>query len=295
LTVSSSAEFHFFRPQYGDHFPRDLAARHRRGAEAHAAGRPVAEQQVGRAQERGDEARGRARVEVIGLAALEQAALVHDADAVGEREGFLLVMRDQDRRHVQLALDLADGPSQFLADLGVQRAERLVHQQHLRPVRKCPRDGNALLLPARELRGQPVVHALEGDELEQFLAARPALRALHPADAQCELDVLADRHVAEQRVVLEHEPHVALARVHVGHVAAMERHPAMVDFGEAGNGAQQRALAAAARAEQHQELALADVQRNVVDDRGTLVPLGYLIEDDGHAQARKLTGIFMPS
>ena len=156
---------------------------------------------------------------------------MHDADAVGKREGFLLVMRDQDRRHVQLALDLADGPSQFLADLGVQRAERLVHQQHLRPVRERPCDGNALLLPARELRGEPVIHALKGDELEQFLAARAAFRALHLADAQRELDVLADRHVAKQRVVLENEPHVALARIDVGHVAAMERHPAMVDFG----------------------------------------------------------------
>ena len=79
------------------------------------------------------------------------------------------------------------------------------------------------------------------------------------------------------------------------HVAAVERHPAMVDLGEAGNGTQQRALAAAAGAEQHQELALADVQGNVVDDRGSLVPLGYLIEDDGHAQVTELIGIFMPS
>jgi hypothetical protein len=69
----------------------------------------------------------------------------------------------------------------------------------------------------------------------------------------------------------------------------------MVDFGQASDGAQQRALATATWTEQHQELALADVQGNVVDDRGTLVPLGYLIEDDGHAQATELIGIFMPS
>ena len=131
--------------------------------------------------------------------------------------------------------------------------------------------------------------------MQQFLAARASLRALHLADAQRELDVLADGHVAEQRVVLEDEPDVALARVHVGHVAAVQRDAAMVDFGEAGNGAQQRALAAAAGAEQHQELALPDVQRNVVDDRDALVPLGHLVEDDGHAQATELIGVFRPS
>ena len=220
---------------------------------------------------------------------------MHDADAVGECEGFFLVMGDQDRRHVQFALDLADGPAQLLADLGVERAERLVHQQHLGPVRERPCDGNALLLAARELGGKPVVHALEGDELEQFLAARASFRAFHLADTQRELDVLADGHVAEQRIVLEDETHVALARVHVSHVAAVQRHPAMVDLGETGNGTQQRALAAAARAEQHQEFALADVQGHVVDDRCTLVPLGYLIEDDGHAQATEWIGVFMPS
>ncbi len=95
--------------------------------------------------------------------------------------------------------------------------------------------------------------------------------------------------------MLEDETHVALARVHVSHVTAVKRHPAVVDLGQPGNGAQQRALAAAARAEQHQELALADVQGNVVDDRDALVPLGYLIENDGHAQATELIGVFTPS
>ena len=82
--------------------------------------------------------------------------------------------------------------------------------------------------------------------------------------------------------MLEDESHVALAGVDVGHVAAVQSHPAMVDLGETGNGAQQRALAAAARAEQHQEFPIGHVQRHVVDDRQTLVALGHLVEDDGH-------------
>ena len=120
----------------------------------------------------GDEARLRPRVQIVGLAALEQPALVHDADAVGERERFFLVVRDEDRRDAELALDLADRAAQFLADLGVERTERLVHQQHLRPVRERPRDRDALLLTARELRRQTVVHAFERDEPQQLLRRR---------------------------------------------------------------------------------------------------------------------------
>ena len=210
---------------------------------------------------------------------------MHDADAIGEREGFFLVVRDEDRRDLQLALDFADRAAQFLADLCIERAERLVHQQHLRPVRQGARHRDALLLSTRQLRRQPIIHAVQRHELQQFLAPRAALRSLHLAHAQRELDVVADRHVAEQRVVLEDEPDFAIARRHVRDVLAVQRDGAMIDLGESGDGAQQRALAAAAGPEQHEELALLDVQRDVVDDGHRLVTLGHLVEDDGHARS----------
>ena len=143
--------------------------------------------------------------------------------------------------------------------------------------------GDPLLLAARELRGQPAVHAFERHELEQLLASRTPLARLDVPDAQREFDVVADRHVAEQRVVLEHEPDLALTRVQVGHVLAMKGDATVIDVGEPRNGPQQRALAAAARAEQHEEFALPYAQRDVVDDGDALVTLGDLVEDDGHA------------
>jgi hypothetical protein len=71
-------------------------------------------------------------------------------------------------------------------------------RQHLGPVRECARDSDALLLAARELGGQAVVHALEGDELQELGAPLEAVGALHAAYAQRELDVVGDAHVAEQ-------------------------------------------------------------------------------------------------
>ena len=218
----AGGELDLLRPDHGD----DLARRDgfRAGAlEVHAVAAAVAEQQVCRAEEGGDEAGARARVQVVRRADLEQAALVHHADAVGHREGLVLVVGDEDRGDAELLLDPADRAPQLLADLGVERAEGLVEQQHLGPVRERARDGDALLLAAGELGREALVHALEGDELQQLLAAHQAVGALHAPHPQRELDVVRDAHVAEQGVVLEHEADPAVAGGDAGHVPAVQR------------------------------------------------------------------------
>ena len=126
----------------------------------------------------------------------------------------------------------------------------------------------------------------EADEIEQFLAAPDALRWLLAADAQGELDVLADGHVPEECVVLEDEADLALAGRNLGDVPAKERDATVVDFGESGDRTEEGALAAAAGPEEDEELAFGDGQRHVVDDRVALVLLGDLIEGDGHGLAR---------
>jgi hypothetical protein len=103
-------------------------------------------------------------------------------------------------------------------------------------VRERAGDGDALLLAPGQLPGQALVHSFEGDELEQFLAPRAPVRGLHPADAQCEFDVVGHRHVAEQGVVLEHEPDATITGAHVGDVFAMERDAAVIDSGQARDG-----------------------------------------------------------
>ena len=69
-------------------------------------------------------------------------------------------------------------------------------------------------------------------------------------------DVLEHRHVAEQRVVLEHEADLAVAHVDVGGVLAAE-HLAGRPI-PAGDDAQQRGLAAARRPEKRDQLAESD-------------------------------------
>ncbi len=73
-------------------------------------------------------------------------------------------------------------------------------------------------------------------------------------DAQAERHVFKDRHVAEQRVMLEHKAHVAVAHVLVGGVFAAEQDVAGVGGFQPGNDAQQRGLAAAGGAQQGHQL-----------------------------------------
>ncbi len=63
--------------------------------------------------------------------------------------------------------------------------------------------------------------------------------------AQAERDVVEHRHVAEQRVMLEHEPDVAITHVVAGHIFAMEHDAAVIRGFQAGNDAQQGGLATA--------------------------------------------------
>ena len=84
--------------------------------------------------------------------------------------------------------------------------------------------------------------------------------------------------------MLEHEADAPVAGSDPGDVAAVQRDAPVIDFDEPGDGAQQRALAAAGGAEEDEELALLDLERDVVDDRMRLIPLGDLVECNGHAE-----------
>ena len=155
---------------------------------------------------------------------------------VGEREGFFLVVRDQHRGDAELALDLADGAPELLADLGVERAEGLVEQQHLRLVRQRARHRDALLLAAGELRRQALVHAFERDQLEQFLAAARAARPPSCAARAARTRCCRPRSCGgTARSSGTRSRRRARARRHVGDVTAMQGDAAVVDAGEAGD------------------------------------------------------------
>jgi len=103
---------------------------------------------VDRADEAHDELVRRLVVELPWRRGLLDAALVHDDDRVRQLERFLLVVRDEDRRDVHLVVEAQEPRAKLHPHAGVECAERLVEQQHLRLRRKCARQRHALPLPS---------------------------------------------------------------------------------------------------------------------------------------------------
>ena len=138
--------------------------------------------------------------------------LVEHGDAVGDVERLLLVVGDEHGRHVHLVVQPAQPVPQVGAHLGVEGAERLVEQQHLRVDGERAGERHPLPLAAGELGRVAVLEAVQADDLEQLvdLARDLGLGAL--ADRQAEGDVVAHRHVLERGVVLEDEADAAPLR-----------------------------------------------------------------------------------
>ena len=84
-------------------------------------------------------------------------------------------MRHVDERDPEVLLQRLQLDLQVLAQPGVERAERLVEQQHARVQDQRAGQRHALLLAARELRGPALVEARQLHERERVADAAAAL------------------------------------------------------------------------------------------------------------------------
>ena len=105
---------------------------------------------------------------------------------------------------------------------------------------------------------------LEAEDLSGVLDPLLALPLRHLADLEAEPEILLDIHVRVERVVLEHHRDVALFRFEVGHLRVADLDLARRDILQARQQAQDRRFAASRRADEHHELAVADLERHVV-------------------------------
>lgn len=80
-------------------------------------------------------------------------SVFHAEDAVGVA-GYLHVVRDHDKRLPHDLLGFEQEPEHLVGVGAVEVACRLVGKNDLRLIYQRPRDGNALLLPARQLARQ---------------------------------------------------------------------------------------------------------------------------------------------
>ena len=183
--------------------------------------------------------------------------------------GDVHLVGDQQHRDAAAAIQLLKQVHHLDAGPGVEVAGRLVGQQDRRLVDQRPRDGDALLLAARQLVGI-VIHALaEPDDLQDFLGPLVALGGLHLVLAavveQRQLDVVERRRPRQQVEALEDEADLAVAHdreLIAGHprdILAVEDVLAARRAIKAAEDVHERRLAGAGRARDRHELALLDV------------------------------------
>ena len=192
---------------------------------------------------------------------------------------LLVVGRDDDGRAG--AVDPVDQLHDPDRRLGVEVAGRLVAEQQRRVVDERARDRDALLLAARQLVGVVVQLGRQADQAQdvRHLAAdRLAVLADHLERVR---DVRVDRAVRQQLEVLEDDADVAaqlrhLAAAHLGQRVAGDRDVALGRLELLHQQADAGRLAAAGRADDEDELAAADLQRDAVERD---VPAGVDLRD----------------
>ena len=156
-----------------------------------AAGEPGAEEVHRRAaDEAGHEACSpggcRARSGRVDL--LDDAAVEH-GHALAERHRLDLVVRDVQRRHTELAVELHDLRAHLHAQLRVEVGERLVHQERRRVADDRAAHRHPLALAARELRAACARGARRSrvprPRLDPPRAARPCAASASAAGSRC--------------------------------------------------------------------------------------------------------------
>ena len=134
----------------------------------------------------------------------EPASNAQYGDLVTELDGLLDVVGDEHDGLAQVFLQPQELVLQLLADDGIHRTERLVHEHDRRICGKGPSDAHALLLPPGELCGIPLREARrQAHHLEQLEGPRFCL-ALVPTDQPRDRgDVGGDSAVGKEARVLD--------------------------------------------------------------------------------------------
>ena len=234
-----------------------------------------------------DELVGGVREDRVGRVVLrEHAALAQDRDPVAHRDRLVDVVRDEDDRLRDLAVQAPQLVLKPRARDRVEGAERLVHQQQRRVGGQRAREPDALPLPARELRRVPRPRRRGSSPTSSSSSStRSRIRALRPAEESRDGgDVVADRHVREEADLLDHVADAA-PQLDDGQIAnrpPVDRDVAGVERDQPVDHLERRGLPAARRPDEHAERAGRDLERELVERRdvATRVLLADAVEHD---------------
>ncbi len=225
----------------------------------------------GRPDESGDEQVVRPLVEVKWRVDLLEHAVLQHGHPVAHRHRLDLVVRDVHGRDAEPALEGGDLRPGRDAQLRVEVRQRLVHEEDL----GLTNDGSPHRDPLALTTGQGLRLALEEllepEELRGVSDLPHAIGLGDPSHLEREAHVVGHGHVRVERVVLEDHRDVAVLGRQMRDVAVADRDTALVDLLEPCEHPQRRRLPAAGRSDEHHELAVPNLEVELVD-RGRVGP-----------------------
>jgi hypothetical protein len=161
--------------------------------------------------------------------------------------GFILVMGDEDEGGFDAPLDLLQEDLHLAPEACIQRGKRFVEQDQFRLANDGTRQGHALLLAARQLRGIAVAQGRKPDNVERLVDKLLRRRAIAALNQRSIAGILRNRHMGKERIVLEDGVERAAVGRHGGDVGAIEGDPAAGGCRETADQAQDCRLAGARR------------------------------------------------
>ena len=167
----------------------------------------VAESRLDSPRKSGREYRGGPEVEIGGRADLLDTRVVHQADAVRHHHRFLLVVGHVQHGDAEVFVQMLDLALQGVAQLLVECAERLVHQDDGGLVDETARerDAAAAVRPKARAASESSTPGSRTVSSTRRTAARTAASPCR-RNAQRERDVFVDGHVGKQGIVLKDHP-----------------------------------------------------------------------------------------
>ena len=222
------------------------------------------------------------QIKLVGRAGLDDPALAQHGDALAHGQRLELVGGGVHHGHAELAVQPLELGAGVVAQLGVEIGQRLVEQQEVGLLDQRAADREALLLAAGQGGGPARERVADAEHRGDRIDPLADLGAGYPALAQRVGEIVEGREMRVEREGLEDHRHVAALHRGIGDVAAGKEDPAGIRPLEPGDRAQGGGLAGSARSQDHEELALGDLEIEPVQGDHAAVALG----EAGDAQRR---------
>ena len=252
--------------------PRRRTGRHLAKGAVHHPSTPGSRHDDRTADEAREPPTRRLLIYLLRRAELNQPPGIEDGDEVGYREGLVLIMGHEHRRHSRPAEHTADLGAKFLSKRGVESREGLVEKDKLGPDCQGAGKSDPMPLTATEFSRHSRRQFGEPDHFEQF----PCPPAAALASGEPERYVVQDVHMREQGGVLGNQTNTSSFWRNVdpwpGYHPSTDDDRSLDGLEEARNDTQKCGLPRAGRPEHSGESTVRNREGNPIEDRKSLVP-----------------------